>query len=491
MFLKLDLIFARMARRNSLSKSASRDRAQWDNKAVWYRLRYHDNLRAQEMLSRLSRAAGRVSLRIRSGDALRCWVGIDPRYASVMQKMAAAFSCELTPETPPAMWVGVFHPATNIPDDHSTDAYIVDGNLFVTLQGNNNTDGTAFPSKKQNEIPVAWKMPHPSLGLTTTAPIDLPSTPTLYRHNGSWLFGWDVQGHSVGQRQAGVMGQPEYVHRWLSSFVLASLQERSQDNPVIFIDGTGMWLDQFLKTTQVATAVNSRMVRLIDIRQQQHAFNPLAYTLSGNHSATMVRWMWWLKGMGLADDGLKWAIPHAMKHGVQTLPELYQWLKERRGEEPKLAVPLMDKIEQLNDDPEVREWLLATERFSDPRQWIKQTPLLVTARLNDTGGNGWARMQGLRALLALVIEVNAAIVLHEVKRLSSHDKMILKNKKLVVTNSPGNVTIITRCDAPMAQAIRHRLALDISEEYLQLLPPGNAVITNKEDLTAVSWRDNL
>lgn len=509
----LSLLFIRAAKiwhnlRHWPEVAAGRRRRRWDGAARWYRLRYRNEAQIQAMIDRLSRAGGRVALRLRADGAVRCWLGVPPRYEPVLLKMAGSFGCALEESTPPVAWDGLFSPAASLPEEPA-DAYVVGGRLYATgsrsqaVQGRSRTEGWShtvqgrspaggrragfvFPPDRLREDPLPWQMPRPVLGLSTQASLSLAAGGATWRQGGQWLLGWDNHSHSVGDRQAGVVGDPEAVMRWLSAFVLAAWQEGNE--PLAVIDGRGQWLDSFLKLPAVHHRVLSRQVRVMDIHAGRLPFNPLALPRSGSRKGAAVRWLWWFKGMGLPEHGLKQMIPPAIQNGVSHLPALYQWVGAHKVATPGPALPLQQTIERLDRETAVREWILAHDRFRDPRLLVAQTPLLITPRLRD--GDGWSRLQAVRGLLGLLMETDAAIVLHDLK-LAAADKKLLQQRKLIVTNAPGATTVITRCTAPIARKVTSLvpLPLPVSEEHLQLLPAGTAVVAHRAGQAAtVSWR---
>ncbi|MCP4424869.1 MAG: hypothetical protein GY803_10280 [Chloroflexi bacterium] len=496
MHLDLTLLFTRFLKlirnlRNWRELMSGRDRQQWDQAAIWYRLRYEDRVQAQTMLDRLSHASGRVALRLRVDGSVQCWIGVHPQYAPILLKMAPSFDCIAEEKEPPSSWGQTFNSANAVSETHSSDAYIVDGHLFATITNDNN--GSLFPqSIPGNESPsTVWRMPEPVLGLSTRSSLDIPAPPPVRRNNGQWLFGWDSLGYPVGDHQAGLVGEPEAVTRWLSAFMLSVWKEKRE--PIALIDGTGEWIDDFVKLPQVHSLVTSRLMRVMDIQTGEYAFNPLDYSQSNDLKIVAKRWLWWLRGFGLPEKTLKPLILSALQEGVKDLPGFYQWLLPRRTSSPEAVMPLQSYIEQLDREPQIREWILAKNRFTDPRMLVRQTPLLITPRLNAE--DKWSRLQAVRGLVGILLETNTSVVLHGIK-LDKSDRRILQrnNRKLLVTNAPGATTIITRCAIPMAQQLRARLDLppEIADEHIKLLPFGASIVVRKTgELATASWRNHV
>jgi hypothetical protein len=528
---------------------ARRDR--WDGQAVWYRLRYDDAGKATVMVRRLGKAAGRrVGLRLRYVErtTLQCFMGVEPKYASVAEEMAAAFSCQLVRSDPPAPLPGLFY-SSSLPDDFvAADAYIVAGEMYVLPVCNmtaafpdrkgSGQAGTFFPvsgpvpghSHKVepvagSQVPAAvasageggggresqpgtgpqqtlgpqpgmWSLPAPSLGTSTRISLSLATPAPLLRRDHQWLVGWDGHGRSVGAYQAGVVGEPAAVHEWLTGLILSAFQNNEKN--VVMLDGQGTLVDELLSRPYVTRLVQAGLVHVIDVRRSlQTAFNPLALPLSPKavrqEAGAAIRWQWWLAGMGsqVSLDLLK----SAVGQGVRTIPDFYRWVLEIRKSRPEIGTSLMTAIKRLDRDEEVREWLMASERFVDPRLLARHGIVLVAARASDRVGSGWARQQALRGMLGLLVESRSSLILHGLK-LDKRDRKLLKEMRFIVSHTPASTTIITRCQDQMAQRLAIRFSANgdqaITPEHLQLLPPRSALVSSRAGHTAlVSWKSGL
>lgn len=511
------------------ARKARNQRGQWDGQARWYRLRYDDAGKATTMVNRLGKAAGkRVGLRFRyiNRTTLQCYLAVAPKFAAVAEEMAASFSCRLIPGDPPDPLPGLFY-AGSLPHDFmAADAYVVDGEMYVLpiygMTGNatssnlaDSDDGLFFPVAGHRATQtaaameaitgaaslaggrLAWSLPAPSLGTAIRITLSLTTPTPLLRREHEWLVGWDSHGRSVGAYQAGVMGQPDAVTDWLMGLVLSACQ--NNDRNIVLIDGRGDLTDALTARPYMTRLINAQRVHLLDVKRSlQAAFNPLALVLSDDPQTqaekTAVRWHWWFGGM--SGGVTRELMAAAFTAGVRTLPDFYQWTLDVRKRQPEVGTGLMTAVKRLDQDEEVREWLMAQEQFVDPRLLARHGILLVTARLADSAGSQWARHQAVRSLLGLLAESGAAVILHGLK-LDKQDRQLLRDMRFIVSHVPASTTIITRCQGELADRLARRFSPNgngkpaITAEHLQLLSPRSAVVNSPDGDALVSWKSKI
>lgn len=485
------------------------------------------------MLERLGKAAGkRVGLRFRyvNRTTLQCHIAIESKYVSVAEDMAASFGCQITRSTPPPSLPGVFLLAGLPPDFMAVDAYIINGQMFVLpLYGRevvsdepNGTDGEKedevtdshssifFPAPGSKAIETSetmeaitgvasmsgvndWQLPPPTLGTSIRMSLSINTPSSLLKKEQQWLLGWDKNGRSVGAFQAGVMGEPNTVDGWLTSLLLATIQNSERN--IILVDGEGRLVDALLSRPHVVRLIHSGLIHPLDVRRSlQTSFNPLAIPLSRNPVGAAIRWNWWLQGMG-AQTTVE-LMNRAILDGVTTIPDLYGWAKILRKKHPEIGTSITVQLQRLDQDQEVRDWIMGAESFVDPRLLAKRGIVLATIRLSD-GGSRWARQHALRGLIGLMIESRSSLILHQVK-LDKADRKLLRDARFIVSHMPASTVVITKCQASLAQTLAPRFSKNgsgttaVTSEHLQLLPPRTAIVNNRHGQTAlVSWKTKL
>ena len=149
-------------------------RLDWDEQAVWYRLRYTDPAAVRKCLQWLSTAqkVGRVALWQQVlPDITKLYLSIPPNGETVLHRMAADYHFSLQPKLPQVSLppVAKMFPLTeaDLPWERSFLAHIVSGRPFVALPENGSHKGAylpLLPGKKQ-PLPVSdWTMPAPRRG---------------------------------------------------------------------------------------------------------------------------------------------------------------------------------------------------------------------------------------------------------------------------------------------------------------------------------------
>lgn len=456
---------------------AEKKRRLWEETAVWFRLRYDNAQQAQEMLDRLSTASGRVALRWRSELGLACYIGALPTYQQAIRQMGRDFACHLTTEPmPPPPRNGRFAPATTLPDSFTAlDGYLIRGTLYLLTD-----EGEIFP--QASTTPNEWQLPPPVLGTATRLSLTLPAPRPLYRHDRQdWLLGWDAEGKSVGLKQVGVVGDETAVHHWTQAHLLAHLREGRTG--IALLDGSGQLVDTLLERPDVRRQLTTGTVSLLDIWQAARvAFNPLA-------RAGQSHWLWWFQGMGVPKPVLD-TLPKAIQAGVQTLPDLYAWAGGLK--DASYTATLRTFLERLAEDRAVEQWLMQPERSQDLLRLAGPGILLATARLGE--GSRWARQQGLRGLLGLLLDAGMGVILHGVP-LSVGDRKLLANGRWVATQTfaPQGI-LITRCAGAIADQVAGKLNWNhtdhgVTAEHLRLLPLETAVLAHPQHPPALlSWK---
>jgi hypothetical protein len=520
------------------SQRARARREQWDGQAVWFRLRYDDAHKATVMVQRLGSAVGkRVGLRLRyvDGTTLQCFIAVESKYAQVAEEMAASFGCRLVRSHPPTPLPGLFYRRTLPSDFTAVDAYVTGGTMFVlpvysratvTLAEPVSSEvGDFFPGETSSHVSRGreaalkselaagvqpgewssqscrsnqnlWSLPVPVLGTSARISLSLATPAALLRREHEWLVGWDSRGRSVGAYQAGLMGESGAVRGWLTGLLLSVM--RNNEKNVVLLDGQGTLVDALLSRPYVTRLVQAGLVHVLDVRRSlQTAFNPLtlpqAGTMEKQAAGAAVRWQWWFEGMGSPVTAA--LLEDAARAGVRTIPDFYRWVLAIRKGQPEIGTSLMTAVKRLDRDEEVREWLMAQERFVDPRLLAKHGIVLVTARLSDGTGSQWARQQALRGLLGLLVESRSSLILHDVK-LERRDRKLLRQMRFLVSHTPASTTIVTRSHDELACRLANRFVVNgshaILPEHLQLLPPGSAIVSGRDGNTAlVSWKSGL
>jgi hypothetical protein len=483
------------------SRGKARRRA-WDESAHWARLRYDDQHKANEMLSRLSESAKMIGLRFRQdGSALKCWVGVAPRYAPVLKKMAPTFGClleDVAYTDLPTSIESSLKSIQGLPDDVlEADVYVVLGHgrgivrqqdiAYIDLDKIDATDGEGkaslsfFPTEggAPDGDGLVFSLPQPVLGIGRTPSLHLESDRALLRPQGGWLLGYDQQRYAIGAKQAGVVGDNPAVFQWMLAFSKANLEEHRPG--LVLLDGEGELFDNLARHPYIKRMIASGEIVTFDARVPQVGFNPLVPHRDMDMDKTWARWQWLFRVMGLDQSVIDSAVRDAFMDGADNFPALYHWMKRHATQYPEASIVVRSQIDRLNKDEPVGEWLLNPKNFLDPRTLAESSSILITAR----NSRSWTRQMAMYGFVGLMAEVNASLSLYSLP-LPPAVKPALAKTSVIVAHNKLPLTLVTRCDPKMAQQVA---AGEVSAEHLALLPNGTGVIRgNDKWLSSVSWK---
>jgi hypothetical protein len=148
----------------------------------------------------------------------------------------------------------------------------------------------------------------------------------------------------------------------------------------------------------------------------------------------------------VAESGLA-LLPEALAAGVADLVQLTAWLDKPavRDRHYAAVAPFRAALERLGRSQATSRWLTL---------YPTDLPALAAAGLlliNCPYRHEWPRLQALRAVVMLLAESRADLVLHRVP-LSTADLSLLSNLRVVIdTQQLGDTVVISRCSPRQAE----------------------------------------
>jgi hypothetical protein len=498
-------------------------RAQWDSRAHWYRLRYPDAGRMQDVLNLLSRHGDRIALRWRRQDGVsRLYVGVvTDALDYVLQEMARDLGFQLSAAADlPEPLSGGFSCAHSLSEDSTAgpghdwaaDGYLIGGHLFSLTRNSmpengRLSDGRHFPdvSAANGHEPGRWQMPALQLGVATRPGWTLSLPPALQPKAGDgdrWLLGRSAEKKVLHGRRLSLYGAEESVRDWLACLVIAHATRRPAG--LVVVDGQGDLAPTLLAAPVIAGHLRARRAASLDVNVVgQGGVNPLAAVTGEEAARQLARWRHWFAGMGVAESGLA-LLPEALAAGVTDLAQMAAWLDKPAVRNPYYAAvaPFRALLERLGRSPVTSRWLTL---------YPAELTSLATGGLlliNCPYRQEWPRLQALRAVVALLAASQADLVLHRVP-LGQTDLDLLSSLRVVIdTQHLGETVVISRCNRRQAEkAAAHLLGRSGATavgsgsggqndaapspaaliEQMQQLGEGEALITRDGQVTWSSW----
>lgn len=469
-------------------------REKWDAGLRWYRLRYREAAGPTRCINLLSQpqACGRVALYHCPGETVsRLYLGVPEIHGRLLQRMAADFGFSLKLESlaalPPAQRMTA---VPDLPWDRPFLAHIVDGALFVNLNGDD-SHGRFLPQIKHSGTSLgSCQLPgEPRPGLTMQPswngrqpPAQLVAQEPDARR---WLLGRSQVGvplHVPGR--VNIYGRREAVAEWL---IYQVTQMISFDHTnLVVIDGAGDLVPKLKRKAAVTRLLGEQLAYVdMDAASLAGGFNLLAGAPGETEAGLVARWQRWFQGMSVHPQGVQ-LLERARQDGVGDIPSLRKWLKqaERQGQYAAVS-SLSMALNRLTASRSLREWLeWPTNQFDI----LPEGALFFAVK-----GTDWARQQLLRAVLLGVLPVEGVrLIIHGFSWLAFNMVHLEDPGQTVVSNGPllpGSTVILTESHAPGATRLSHRFlgGDDLLSENLSLLGPGEGIVVHGEEIFFATW----
>ncbi|MBX3061019.1 MAG: hypothetical protein KF770_31560 [Anaerolineae bacterium] len=485
-------------------------RADWDNQAVWYRVRYTDPTAVHKCLLWLSTAhkVGRVALWQQVYTELTMLhVGIPAHSEPILARMAADYGFSIHPKgaeatLPPATRLAPLD-GRELPWQHSFMAHVVAGRPFVTLLEDEEKKGNYWPvlSKKHYRQPMPdWTLPLPRRG-TSQQPIwpavngahaDLtPPEPDTQQ----WLLGWGRDGRNgrdgrllQAGGQLNLYGEDQEAANWLAQMVVPLIQL----NPahLIIIDGHGNLVPRLKRKPSILRLIGSQLhYSDMDNTLVATGFNPLAPVPGESEAQTIQRWQAWFSDMGVHRSNLP-VLAEAFTQGTRQMGDLRRWLNEPGQQmRPEETASLVRCLESFLEQRFMQEWV---EWPVNPFHCLPAGGLLFACQSHT-----WERLQLLNAiLLGALHSPHARLILHGIPWQALPVYRLENGVERVLTSNgplfPEGQVVLTRCAKPEAAAVlASRFFPDDAQmkENFHLLQPGESMVIHHGKPVFTTWNE--
>jgi hypothetical protein len=423
----------------------------------WLRLRYVDVVRAAQCFTLLAQAGAEVHLCWRVRDALPAlYVGLDQGYASALGRMAAEFGLSVMPATAPALLSGeMVAGAWAEAPGADADAHIASpGAMWVRA-----------PAQARDRTGLAWLRARPAL---PGAPIALPP-PALGLHARLELPYASATLYDLAG-QVCLLGDEDAAH---DLFLKLVGQQVAAGRPLVVIDGRGDLAHDLRRLDAMRAGLASgRMVDIGQLRASMRGFNPLAEASQGE-AATLARWRWWLRGVGVHDPAL---IEAAYRSGARDL----QSLARRWAAQPG-ALVAAHAVQALLAQRDAAAWLRGN---FDVAGHLHSGGALLVECPNAAG----ARLHILRGLLGLAVDAPGVCVLSAGVAWQRGDDPVLAHAGTALCWGDADLTaralrgdasvrvLAARCGADVAGRVAQAYGDVTLGEHLETLERGAALV---------------
>jgi hypothetical protein len=242
--------------------------------------------------------------------------------------------------------------------------------------------------------------------------------------------------------------------------------------PLVVIVGRGDLAHDLRRCEAVRGGLASgRVAELSLSRASVRGFNPLAEATQGE-AATLARWRWWLRGVGVSDAGL---IEAAYRSGARDLQSLARLCASQPG-----ALVAAHALQALLAQRDVAAWMGGS--FEVAGHLRAGGSLLV-----ECPGATGARLHALRGLLGLAVDAPRVCVLSAGVTWQHGDDPVLAHAGAAlcwgheewgarVLGGAGVQVLAARCGADVAGRVAQAYEDVALGEHLATLEPGAALM---------------